>query len=356
MTTLTTLSDLREMRTVYKGGAWHFKNGVRRDNIGDFTLGVVVVGDVRYWILMARMGTYPPAGSLWWTPYDVGPYEGWTQGMPPGTIHEPPTKTLVLPVGAINIDTHCWVQNPLYPQRITFVHAVRDARTGLYHLERATADRVSPNPADYTRYHAPITMGEECSLVIDPYALTGVLFYVKKSQEPRDAYGMTFRARLYRRTVDLLGFDTEFRVGPEELVHEPSEPEQGAWGTANGIMQPGICILPGGRYLMTRLGRTPFRQVNGDPAMGRMNATTAVGLWISDDQGRTWKPIEGNPVLSREWFGLVDGFANQINSPHPLVDPFANEGRGQVYFACQLHCEGEVNQPGSRLVLAELEV
>lgn len=348
------MMDLKEIRTVYKDGAWHFKNNVRRDNIGDFTVGVAVFGDRRFYVLMARMGTPPPGGALWWSPYDGDPWSGWTQGAPPGSMPQPPIKGLPGPEGSINIDTHCWVQNP-GTQVITWVHAVRDGRTRRYHTERATSKRLDPNPSAYTRYNYPISGDGENSIVIDPYEHIAVLFSVRKTTEEPDEFGMRFRSRLYRREVELEDFDTEFTVGPDEMVFEPSQDGQteGAWGQGNGVMQPGICILPGGRYLCARLGRAPFKLASGRPAKGQMNKTTAVGLLTSYDQGQSWKVGEGAPELSREFLGLNE-VGNPVNSPHPWFDPFANGGRGQLYFAAQIGGPRGCNKPGSRLMMTEL--
>jgi hypothetical protein len=134
------------------------------------------------------------------------------------------------------------------------------------------------------------------------------------------------------------------------MVFSPDQDGQGDWGTAHTVLQPGICILPDRSYLMAALGKRPFVRPDGKPAIGKMNKTVAVGLWRSWDQGRSWKPLENNPVFSRQFLGLPDGFANQINSPHPWHDPFADK----LYVAMQLNRVGYANKVGSRLMMTEL--
>lgn len=345
-------TPLREIQSVYKDGGFHFIKGERRDNIGDFQIGVAVVDGVRYYVMMARMGTPPPGGAFWWAPYG-DPYSGWTQGHPPGSAPSP-IKSLPMPKGAANIDTHAWVQNPLTGV-FTWLHSVRDARTGLYHLERATSAKLRPNPGFYKRLG---TIGsdrsEECSIVIDPWFRVSFMFYVRKTSEAPDAFGVRFRSRVYRRAISMARgeFDTNPYVGKEIMVFEPSQDGQGLWGTANTILQPSVTILPDGSYLMVALGKTPIRTYNGKPAVGRMNNTTAVGMWRSVDLGRTWKPVAGNPVLSRQFLGLVPGFANQVNSPHAWYDPW----KRKLYVSMQIHRGGTVNEVGSRLATCELQL
>ena len=40
-------------------------------------------------------------------------------------------------------------------------------------------------------------------------------------------------------------------------------------------------------------------------------------------------------TFSREFLGLND-IGNTVNSPHPWLDPYANGGAGQLYFAAQI--------------------
>jgi len=353
---LPEFSPLREVTTVYEDGGWHFLNGVRRDNIGDFTMGIVLVGDRRFYVLMARMGTPPPGGAFWWVPYDHpgAPYEGWRQGAESwGEVWEPPIKSLPRP-GSQNIDTHSFVQNPL-TQVLSWWHCVK--QRGVSHLERATSTAIDPAPAAYSRWFEAMTSPDtqEQSIVIDPWAATAYLFVVEKTTEAPDDVGVRFRSKVYRSEIPLLPlaqFDLDPQLGPLELVFAPGKDGQGGWGTANTVLQPGVCILPDRTYLMAALGKRPISIPGTNPprpAVGQMNRTTAVGLWRSSDRGATWIPEPGNPVFDREYLGLTDGLGNQVNSPHPWLDPW----KRIVYVAMQLNREGEVNQVGSRIVMCE---
>lgn len=345
----------REVRSVYQGGAFHFKEGVRKDNFGDGTMGIVLLGDRRFYVLMARFGTPPPGGSFWWKPYDGDPYTGWRQGIESwGEVWEPPLKALPKPLGSWNIDTHCFFQNPL-TQVITWAHSVALPPNGVSHIERATSNTIDPLPKAYTRF-AEVLVGsqggksQEQSWVVDPWAADTTLFYVRKTSEGPDSVGVRFRSRVWMRRVSIVGIDTEPRfLGPEKLVFAPDQDGQGAWGTGNGVLQPGICILPDKSYLMAALGRTPIGLPNGQPAVGQMNKTTAVGAWRSFDRGETWKPVPGNPLFSREVLKVVDGYGNPLNSPHFWFDPWQRK----LYFAVWRNNEGEANKLGTRLLLCE---
>ena len=354
---LPPFTEPREVRSVYKGGAWHFKDGVRKDNFGDGTIGIVLLGDRRYYVLMCRMGTPPPGGSFWWVPYDEpgAPYTGWRQGTESwGKVWEPPLKALPKPLGSTNIDTHCFFQNPL-TQVISWAHAVALPPNGVSHIERATSNTIDPYPEAYRRF-AEVLIGseggksQEQSWVVDPWAADTALFYVRKTTEAPDSVGVRFRSRVYMRRISILGVDTEPKfTGPEKLVFAPDQDGQGAWGTGNGVLQPGICILPDKSYLMAALGRTPIGLPNGQPAVGQMNKTTAVGAWRSFDRGETWKPVAGNPLFSREVLGVVDDYGNPLNSPHFWYDPW----KRILYFAVWRNNEGEANMLGTRLLLCE---
>jgi hypothetical protein len=351
MTTLTTLSDLREMRTVYKGGAWHFKNNVRRDNIGDFTMGVALINGSMFYVLMARMGTLPPAGSFWYAPYgDGSPFAGWRQSEEGfGEILQPPIKSLPAPSGAGNIDTHAWTQDPR-DWSFLWIHSVKDS-SGRYHIERATSKTIDAKPAAYTRYSEDLVPApaEECSIVLDPWTQELVVFFVKKTTEEPDPYGMRFRARVYRASCYVDDFP---HLGHAELVYSPDQDGQGEWGTAHTVQQPGFCVLPDRRYLMTHLGKKPFVRHDGKPAVGRMNLTAAVGAMISEDMGRTWKRIGNGPALTREFLVIDGSSGNQLNSPHPWYDPVTR----RLYIALALNRTSETNQVGTRLMACEVVV
>ena len=358
---MTGWSEPREVRTIHEGGAWHFLNGERRDNFGDGFLGIVLIGDQRWYVAWMRMGGPGVGGCFWFKKYDKNPYDGWSQGQPPGWTGAP-IKSFPGGEKWLNLDTYCFAQNPA-TQVMTQVFAAKPRGIGdRYFLVRATSQTIDPRPEAYTWDGTPLTEPntQECSLVIDPWIPCGYLFYVEKTTEAPDPYGIRFRSRVWRQRIDLRNFDTDPRfVGEPEMVFSPDQDAQppdgdgrGPWGTAFTVLQPGVVILPNRVYMMAALGKEPIVHPNGQTAVGQMNRTTSVGIWLSFDQGKTWQPHPRNPVFSREFLGLVEQHGNQINSPHFFVDPW----QMIVYFAAWVNPTGEVNMLGTRLVLSEMSL
>ena len=349
-----TFSSPRVVETIHRGGAWHFLNGERRDNFGDGFLGIVLIGDQRWYVAWMRMGGPGVGGCFWFKKYDKNPYQGWSQGHPPGWNG---VAVKAFPGGTqwANLDTYCFAQNPL-TQAMTQVFAAKPFGAGdRYTLTRATSTTVDPRAEAYDWGGSSLTEPntQECSLVIDPWVPCAYLFYVEKTTEAPDRYGIRFRSRVWRQRVDLRRFDSKFAfVGEPKMVFSPDQGEDGAWGSAFTVLQPGIAILPNRVYIMAALGKVPIAHPNGQTAVGQMNRTTAVGIWLSFDQGATWEEHPKNPVFSREFLGLFEQHGNQINSPHFFVDPWLM----RLYFASWINPVGECNKLGTRLVLCEADL
>lgn len=375
----------RDVTTIHEGGAWHFKNGVRRDNQGDFTMGVVTIGDQRYYVLMIREGGNPkpiPGGAFWWKLYDGDPYTGWHQDSleEGGTPHHVQALPHAAPLSRWNIDTHAWAQNPL-TQTMIWVHGVKPGTAPgpqTFAIQWATSTTISSDPSAYTRHLAevlipsnwghPVKLGNgkywggaaESSLAIDPQLAVAFLYWTDKTRENPDAFGVRHRSRVNRATISLANIDTDPQVTRGPVVFDPvlhgadgdygTENATSLWGTANTILQQSVTILPDGTHHLVAHGKRPFKRADGTPAKGRSNRTDAFGHWWSP-HGIEWRSDTGNPLFNKAYFGIDEtlGIANQMNSPHTWVDPWAKK----FYFACSINRTGEQNKLGTRLVLME---
>jgi hypothetical protein len=113
-----------------------------------------------------------------------------------------------------------------------------------------------------------------------------------------------------------------------------------------------VTIFPDGGYHLVGVAKEPFEPwPTGKKKQGLMNATVAFGHWWSGDRGRTFTADKNNPLFNRAHFGINAelGIANQMNSPHTWIDPWANK----LYFCNWVNRTGEQNKLGTRLVLME---
>jgi hypothetical protein len=394
------MSEPRDVTTILKEGAWHFKKGVRRDNMGDGQMGVAVYGDKRYYVLMMRMGGNPrpvPGGAFWFKPYDGNPYEGWMQtGQEPGTTpHHIQAIPGTAPASHHNIDTHfafasplTGIGNPLTGVK-TWASGVKPGnrpnpqRGQYFSIQRSTNVVLSSMPEDWTQFlpkeellfvpdheipfETPRLYGNrewwggsaESAGVFDPWAGEAVAFVTSKTQEGPDWTGTRFRARIGRHVAPMANFDVDpqFVRDPHgEPVFDPTKHggKLGEWGTHYTILQQSVAIWPDGGYHLVAHGKTPLKAWStGKPKGGQMNKTDAFGHWWSDDRGRTWHPDSRNPLFDKAHFGIDEtlNIANQMNSPHTWYDPWAKK----LYFTCWINRTGEQNKLGTRLVLMEAE-
>lgn len=380
---LPAFSAPRIVTTLNEGGKFNFK-----DNFGDGQIGIVIIGDQKYYMLICRMSMWPElhAGTIFLKLYDGNPYEGWNKSnlknpvrSIPGFLHSP---------SEFNIDTHVWAQNPL-TLVVTTIHGTKPGvalpGTGvIFALQRATSATPGIAPSNWTMYPQEILLSPhklalweqpgqkfgklwggiaESSLVIDTFHQPpeALLFYVAKTTEGPDPFGQRVRHRLGRAVIllHLLDVNPKFirdpAPGPNSYVFAPDEtPGYGStnktaiWGTANTVLQPHVSINPrDGVMWMVAHGKKP------NTRGGVTNRSDGLGLWHSLDRGKTWIAGKNNPIVT---LATINGNpklgANRLNSPHLLWDWVAMK----VYLIFWGNPDGQQNQPGTNLYIMEADL
>lgn len=404
-TDLPPLSAAREVRTEFEDGLWHHKPaGTARDNTGDGTGFVILDGDARFWVLVMRMGTPPPGGAFWTKPYfeDSDPYENWG-----GNTQVQNNKSLpgISPYSNINIDTWHGFQYPTGGDvewfagvkpgwlrewaKLTGNPDWENAAGVVFSIQRSTQHNFTSDPSSFTRYPNELWLTPhidapwehpiyypgtnsywggvgEGAVLVDTYNFpfaVGVGFYTAKTREAPDAFGVRHRSRIGRYAFYLDGPDAMEPVrlpvpGPESYVF--SSMRDGAagdygdsnasavWGTANTILQMSVFFNPyDGLYHLLCWGKKP------NTKGGETNRSVGLAHYWSPNQGLHWVPDSENPLFTRATLGWPDiGVANQMNSPHGYIDPWAK--KGYVFFWG--NPEGRTNKVGTRLWCMEFDL
>lgn len=385
MTTLPPLSAPVVVTNETGGRTWHWRNGEPKETWGDGDMGIVLIGDELFYLLVARTGTPPVSGAIWLMPYNGDPYH-W-----PEIPTEPPKGLPGLPPRSItNIDTHAFAQNPI-SRVITFIHSSRPGflaaqpnGSDTYAVQRATSKSPSGNPADFRRFPETLIVApnfdvpwlspwknpqreewfggpQEASIVIDPPL--ALIFAEHKTIEGPDDFGQRFRGRIGRWVcpLDELDENPVFKLDPPTPVWEPtSHPNYGTsnatavWGTANITPRLHVVVLPDGSYHGFFLGGRPAKRRDGTPANGITNRSVGFGHIWSHDKGKKWHWDDAqNPFIDWDSLGWSDiGIANRLNSPFAFVDRLKNV----LYVGFWGNPDGEQNKLGTRLYLCEAQL
>lgn len=405
MTDLPDLSAPRIVTTIFEDGLWHHKPaGTPRDNMGDGRVTVIVDGDVRRWALVARMGTSPVGGAFWTKPYfeDTNPYENWG-----GNTQTQENKSLpgLAPYSHGNIDTYHggfqrdngdaeWFSGVKPGWRKEWAKLTgnpnwQNAAGIVFSIQRSTQHTFTSDPSNFTRYPNELWLTPhpdapwehpryykatnsywggvaEGSVVKDTFNFpiaVGVGFHTAKTREAPDPFGQRHRSRIGRYAFYLDGPNAMQPVrlpapGPESYVFSSMRDgaggdygdteEDAVWGTANTILQQHVFMNPyDGFYHLLCWGKEPSR------FGGKTNDSVGLAHYWSPNQGLNWYADTNNPIFTRQSLGWPDiGVANQMNSPHGYIDPWAKRG----YIFMWGNETGRTNELGTRLYCFEFEL
>ena len=411
-TDLPPLNGPTIVTTTFEDGRWHKRptpsEPGKGDNTGDGTVLLVIDGDGRVGIVVKRMGTPPPGGAFWRTTYESFPYEGWT-----GNQQQPPIKGMPgrPPYSQGNIDTHHGFQHPFtldvewfsgvkpgyrqewheyaFPLAFPERQVPPSAAGVVFSIQRSTQHTLAAEPENFTRYldelwltphpdapwEHPIYyvfnnsywggVAEGAGLIdtLNFPTVKGVGYYTAKTREDPDAFGQRHRSRIGRYVFDLEGPNAMQPVrvpapGPESYVWDPirdgaggaygSTNETAIWGTDNGILQMSVFFNPyDGRHHLLCWQRKPHT------GQGKVNRSIGLYHAWSDTAGLTWNPDSKNPIFTKESLGWPEiGGANQMNSPHGLIDPWTKRG----FIFMWGNETGPTNAVGTRLYCFQFEL